>query len=139
MKLSKAAQEAIRLADARRQYWDAELPKRHPDYPLVHMDEDSGPPPPEEKQLRELLSSLPEDFLYKLLLIMYLGRPDFGTNALAADYGKLRRTFRKPEWATAQMLRKATLGDDLSDGLEKLNKAGIDVDEMDFKPAKPRK
>jgi hypothetical protein len=36
--------------------------------------EDSGPPPPEEKKLRQLLGSLPEDMVYKLLVIMHLGR-----------------------------------------------------------------
>jgi hypothetical protein len=139
MKLSQAAQEMIRLAGAIRNYWAHELPKRHPDYPLVHPGEESGPPPPEEKTLRELLKRLPEDAVYKLLLIMHLGRGDFGTDALAAHYHSLRQTFRKPEWAASEMMGKPPLDDYLSDGLEELKKAGIDADEMSFRPAKSRK
>jgi len=55
MKLSETANEVIAFAEAVRNYWDTELPKRHPDYPFVHPGEDSGPPPPEEKKLQEAL------------------------------------------------------------------------------------
>ncbi len=52
MKLSETVSEVIALAEAIRNYWDAELPKRHPDYPFVHPGEDDGPPPPEEQKLK---------------------------------------------------------------------------------------
>ena len=72
MKLSETVSEVIALAEAIRNYWDAELPKRHPDYPFVHPGEDDGPPPPEEQKLKDLLASLPEDVIYKLALITSL-------------------------------------------------------------------
>ena len=50
MKLSETVKEVIALAEVIRNYWDTELPKRHPDYPFVHPGEDSGPPPPEEER-----------------------------------------------------------------------------------------
>src|SRR5438094_974080 len=61
MKLSEVAEQVIRLGRAANDYWETELPKRHPDYPLVRPGEDSGPPPPEEAELRTLLNKLPED------------------------------------------------------------------------------
>ncbi|HEY8503267.1 MAG TPA: DUF3775 domain-containing protein [Gemmataceae bacterium] len=129
----------IRLAQARREYWDAELPKRHPDYPVIHPGEDSGPPPPEEIQLREFLTSLPGDKVYELLLIMYLGRGDFGTRDLAARFDELKDTFDKPEQAVAQMMSKSPLADYLAEGLANLKKQKIDVDHLLPKPARPRK
>jgi hypothetical protein len=132
MKLSETAKEVIALAEAIRNYWDAELPKRHPDYPLVHPGEDSGPPPPEEKKLRDLLASLPEEDIYQLALIMHLGRGDFGTDDLAGHYETLKKTFGKPDWTVSQMVAKASLADYLTDGLAELKKHGIDVDHLTF-------
>lgn len=135
MKLSEAANEVIALAEAIRNYWDAELPKRHPDYPFVHPGEDSGPPPPEEQKLKALLASLPEDLIYQLALLMYLGRGDFGTDDLTDRYQALKKTFGKPDRAVSQMIGKASLADYLADGLSELNKTGIDVDHLIFASA----
>ncbi len=134
MKLSEAAKEVIVLAEAIRTYWDTELPKRHPHYPFIHLGEDSGPPPPEEQKLKDLLASLPEDAIYKLALIMYLGRGDFGTDDLAGRYQALRETFGNPRWAASQMMGKTPLADYLTDGLAELRKAGIDMDQLSFAP-----
>jgi hypothetical protein len=59
MKLSDTARKVIALAEAIHDYWEAELPKRYPDYPYVHEGEEDGPPPPEEKKLKRLLARLP--------------------------------------------------------------------------------
>jgi len=131
MKVSEAAKRAIVLAEAIRNYWDAELPKRHPNYPWIRSGEDSGPPPPEEKKLRELFSRLPEDTVYKLVLIAYLGRGDFGTKELSHQYETLKATFEKPAVAASQILGKGpVLGEYLAEGLEELEKSGIDVDNL---------
>ena len=82
MKLSETVNEVIALAEAIRTYWDAELPKRHPDYPWVHPGEDDGPPPPEQKKLEDLLASLPEDVVYKLALLMFVGPRGLGGDDL---------------------------------------------------------
>ena len=42
MKLHTAASKVIDLAKTVRDYWATELPKRHPNYPLV--DPDAGHP-----------------------------------------------------------------------------------------------
>lgn len=77
MKLSEAVREIIRLGDASRVYWDRELPKHHPRYPVIRAGEDSGPPPPEDAQILTLLNNLPEDEVYALLLLLYVGCGDY--------------------------------------------------------------
>jgi len=87
MKLSQAAEKVISLATAIQEYWDRELPKRYANYPLVAPGEDSGPPPPEEAELREFLESLPTDDLHKLALPIYL--------SIYGGASFIRQTWRK--------------------------------------------
>ena len=77
--------------------------------------------------------------IYKLILIMYLGRGDFGPGDLAADYRALKNTFEKPEDAASQMIGKADFADYLSDGLATLRNSQIDVDKMTLRVARSRK
>jgi hypothetical protein len=139
MKLSEVAKEVIRLAEAKREYWDTELPKRHPDYPIVRDGEDSGPPPPEEAQLNKLLTSLPDDTIYKLILVMDIGRGFIGTQNLAEQFEQVKEDFAQPEEAVSLMMENVPLADELTDGLAKLRECGVDVDKLRFKVAKPRK
>jgi Protein of unknown function (DUF3775) len=136
MQLSQVLEQVIQLAGASRDYWAAELPKRHPTYPIVPAGEDSGPAPREEAQLQSLLEKLPEDLIYQLVLIMYLGRGDFSVHELEGNFKYLKDTFAKPEWAISQMLSKAPLADYLADGLAELQKHGLDVDALLSQPSK---
>jgi hypothetical protein len=133
LKLSQVVDQVIDLASRIRAYWDAELPKRHPDYPLVRAGEDTGPPPPEEAELQTLLRNLPPQVVYQLILIMYLGRGDFDPADLQASFEYVPQTFGKPEWAISQMMEKAPLADYLADGLEQLRKRNVDVDNLPVK------
>src|SRR5207245_2106934 len=90
MTVRTAANKVVPLARAIQDYWETELPKRHPNYPIVDPNADSGPPPPEEQQLRQLLGQLPEETVYKLALLMFLGRGDFDMSDLAGEYRALR-------------------------------------------------
>jgi hypothetical protein len=135
MRLSDAANEVIRLAEASRRYWERELPKRHPHYPLVRPGEDSGPPSPEDEQLIALLKGLPQEQVYALILLMYIGRGDYAADYLGESYQAMRDTFLKPEYAIAQMADMPTLAEDMSDGLGELKKRHIDVDTFPFEPA----
>lgn len=132
MQFTETATQIIDLASAAQNYWETELPKRHPNYPIVDLFEDSGPPPPEEAALKELLERLPDEQVYKLLLVMYLGRGDFQADELAKQHDYLEERFRKREWAISQMRGKAPLADYLTDGLAELKKNGIDLDQMHF-------
>jgi len=138
MKLSEAVQRTIDLAARIWQYWEAELPKRHPNYPLVNPGEDDGPPPPEEKQLRQFLAGLPEDLLYKLASLMSLGRGDFAVDGLVERYQELKR-FGNPEWVVDLMMDKPALADYLSEWLEELQNNKINVDNRPLKRTRSRK
>jgi hypothetical protein len=139
MRTSEAASRVIDLARKVREYYATELPKHYPNYPVIGPDEASASPPPEEKELRDFLSTLPADLLYQLMLIMYLGRGDLGAEDLAAYYEALKGTFGEPQQATAQLMDKAPLADYLLDGLEELRKHRINVDRMPLTKVKVRK
>jgi hypothetical protein len=130
MKIAAAAEKAISLAEAIRKYWEVELPKRHPHYPLVDPEADSGPPPPEEKQLRHFLSRLSDDTVYKLALIMYLGRGDFDTGDLPGEYQAITENFDSPAALISQMMEKAQLADYLLEGTAILKSKRIDLDKL---------
>jgi hypothetical protein len=130
MKLSEIINRVISLATAIRGYWAEELPKRHPNYPLINLADNSGPPPPQEKELRAFLKGLPAATIYTLTFIMYLGRGDFGPEDLLARYEEMSDRFSKPEWAVSQMLGKAPLAEYLAKGLRYLSEANMDVDRL---------
>jgi hypothetical protein len=131
MKLSELAREVTRLADATREYWDRELPKRHPNYPFVNPGEDSGPPPPEEEQLHALLESLPADQLHQLALLAQLGSAELSVENLVADpQMSLREIAQDSREALVWMLGNPSIGDDLTDGLESLKKHALDPDRL---------
>ena len=132
MKLSEAVREIIRLGDASRAYWDRELPKHHPDYPKIRAGEDSGPPPPEDAEIQALLKSLPEDQLYALILLIYVGRGDFSADQLLPGYQTMKETFPSKELAIAQMMGKRTLAEYLTDAMEEIQKRHIDLDSLNF-------
>jgi hypothetical protein len=140
MNLTEAAHRVIDLARKVRDYYAAELPKRHPNYPLVDTDDESVAPPTEEAELREFLATLPDEAVYRLILIMYLGRGDFAVPDLATSYDALKRAVGTPRDAAAEMmLYKATLADELSDGLDELRRHGISADKMPLTKMKVRK
>jgi hypothetical protein len=107
--------------------------------PMMTPGEQPLPPPPEEKKLAKLLSSLPEDLLYQIGLLMYLGRGDFSVQELADYYKTLKENFDSATALALQLRDKAPLTDYLRDGLAELEKHHIDVDQLSLKPAKTRR
>ncbi len=130
MALSDIVNEVIALSEAAQAYWDRELPKRHPAYPIVRPGEDSGPPPEEEKKLQLLLTGLPPDVLYKLALIRDLRYGNFTSADLADRFEALKSKWQPPEWLVTYMVDTASLAEDLLDGLEELRKHHVDVDHL---------
>jgi hypothetical protein len=138
MKLSAILKKVIGLSEAIRDYWETELPKAHPDYPIVRPGDKTVPPPPEEQQLRDFLTSLPEDVLEKLIVIVLNWR-GFGTTDLADDYRTMKERYDGPEELVSVLVDEVALGDDLIDGLAELKKKKIDVDKLSWPPVKAKK
>ena len=128
MKLSEVTEKVIALSSAIRDYWEEELPKRHPDYPIVRPGDEDGPPPPEEAKLRELLAGLPEEQLYQLGLVMYVGSWIIDAQNTESAYDEVKD--RLGDWPEAidWLATYVPLGDYLLNGLEKLEKNRVDVD-----------
>lgn len=139
MKLSDAANTVIDLAGKVRQYYETELPKRHPNYPLVGPEDESAPPPPEEKELKDFLTSLSNDNLYQLLLLVNLGRGYVGAEDMAEYFDEWKRTSDGAQFAVLELMGMAPLADYLLDGLEELRRRRINVDKMPLKRIKARK
>lgn len=133
MPLSKTAEKVMNLAREVGDYYAAELPKWHPEYPIIRVDEKNPPSPAAEKKLLKFLRSLPEEEIYRLLLVMYLGRGDFAVDELTENYAGLKDAISEPEYAVAQMMGRGPLADYLCDGLEELRKHQIDVDNLPLK------
>ncbi len=144
MNISEVVNKVIDLSGKIRDYYDAEMPKRFPDYPLINSaageSEEDVPPPPEEKELSEFLASLPEETIYQLYLLWHLGRWAFSANDLAENYERLKNRVETAEHAVFEMTTfEDTLGDNLLDALEELRQHKINVDKMPLKKAKTRK
>ena len=130
MAFSDTVKRVMELADVIQKFWDVELPKRHPTYPIIGPGEEPGPPPPEEDDLRALLESLPPDDLYLLLALDELG---WGV-ATAGDIGALQRHAREQypdldiiiDWIAETPVRLSFV----PDGLRVLSAAGVDVDHL---------
>lgn len=127
MKLSEDLTRIITLAKSIRMYWEEESPKRHPNYPLICLNEDLGPPPEEKQQLKQLLESFTAAELYLLTMLMYVGRGDMGVDDLLDDYESMSDSFSKPQWAVDQLLSKSSLDIYLTAGMARLSEAQIDL------------
>lgn len=132
MTRSEALKELIRLAERSRDYWNRELPKRHPKWPLVQSGESSGPSPPEDTEIQKLLTSLPEEDLYVICLLMHVGRGDFDVDRLTPAYRKIRDAFPSRKLAIDQMLEKPELSEYLSDAWDEVQKGHLDLDSLSF-------
>src|SRR6516162_4031575 len=130
MRLTEVVRDLICLGDVSRVYWDRELRKHHPHYPVVREGEDSGPPPPEDAQIEALLKSLPEDQLYALLLITYVGRGKFSADHLPPAYQSMKEEFPTRDLAIAQLSGEQTLAEYLTDAMEEIQKPHIDLDSL---------
>ena len=139
MSLSEIVNRVIDLSGKVYDYYMAELPKRHPNYPLVNPGDEDTPPPPEEKELKDFLESLPVDTIHQLILIGKLGRSEIRADDLAETYEALKSEFRDPEYAIFELTSRVPMSYGLMDGLEELRRHKINVDKMPLKKVKLRK
>ena len=132
MKLSEIVREVIRLGEASRAYWDRELPLHHPHYPVIGAGEKPVRPPPEDARILALLKTLPEDQLYGLMLLAYLGRGDYSADDLVCAYQDLKDTFPSVDLVITQWTGDTAIADYLTDALDEMNKRHIDLDSPQF-------
>lgn len=132
MRLSEIVKELIRLGNASHAYWDRELPKYHPHYPLVRDGEQEVPPSPEDDQMLALLTGLSEDQLYAIALLAYIGRGDFTADNLPRAHQSVKEWFPNKDVAIDQLTASKALDDYLTDAMEELEKRHIDLDGIDF-------
>jgi hypothetical protein len=135
MKLSEVVREVIRLGDASRAYWDTELPKHHPHYPVILAEERSAPPPPEDAQIQALLNSLPEEQLYAIAVLTYAGRGDFTVDRLIPAYQTIKDILPSKELAIAEITGQKTLSEYLTDAIAEIQKRHISLDGLTFPSA----
>jgi hypothetical protein len=144
MSFSEVVNKVIDLSGKIRDYYDVEMPKRFPNYPLINSaageSEEDVPPPLEAKELSDFLASLPEEAIFQLYFLWHLGRWAFRANELAENYERLKKTVETSEHAVFEMTTfEDTLGDDLLDALEKLRQHKINLDKMPLRKAKTQK
>jgi hypothetical protein len=135
VKLSVVMAEALGLARAIRTYWEHELPRVHPDYPFVRPEDPPEKPPREAKQLRAFLKKQPDDIVYQLALIVYLGQVAFDVSDLAGQYEALKEENETPAAAISQMMETAPLADYLEEGIEELKRNRLDLDHLPLRVA----
>jgi len=138
MKLSEAATKSIELSAKVLEYYERELPKFHPNYPLINPDDSEPAPPPEEAELREFLEVLSPETIYQLYLIKNIGCYVYKVNEMNEHYQELLSMYPKKEWTLTILARNVTLADDLRDGIEILREAGFDVDTLPLPKPKKR-
>lgn len=90
-------------------------------------------------ELERFLRTLSEDLLYQLILITHVGRGVLGPHDLARTYEDLKSSPANSAWAVPELMRKASLAGELSDGLDQFKKHEINVDRLPLKRTKVRK
>lgn len=141
MNLSEAVNRVIDIAGKIPAYYETELRKRYPNYPLVDLDADSSvPPPPKEQELRDFLASLSDDLIYQLILIVHFWRGYFRLDDMAGYYAGMKDAVGDRTQALSELMFDATtLASELSGGLEELDKYKINPDKLPLKKVKVRK
>jgi hypothetical protein len=130
MTLSEVVREIIRLGDASRSYWDRELPRDHPHYPLIVAGEKETPPPPEDAQILSILENLPEDQLYAVALLMYLGRGDVIATQIPSAFLTVKKILPSKDLAIDQLMSQTALAEYLADAVAEAQKRHINLDDL---------
>jgi len=138
MKLSEAATKSIELSAKVLEYYERELPKFHPNYPLINPEDSEPTPPPEEAELREFLDSLSPELVYQLHLIMDLGCYLYKVSEIEEHYKEFLSTFPRTEWAIQLLSGYPSLAANLRDGIEILHEAGLEINALPLPKLKKR-
>ena len=135
MKLSDAIRRASELSEAINTYWLRESPKRHPRYPLIYPGEEPPPPPPEEAELEAFLRSLPLEDLHRMITVSAVGQYTVRPRAFATGVEQAGQQYPDSFTAALHLASTGLLHEMFADGLEKLRKAGVDIEVSQIVPA----
>lgn len=130
MQLSHAVNKVIDLAHIVREHYAMKFPKGQKSASSVAVAKENIPAPPEENELREFLSGLAPEMIFRIMLIMCLGRGDFAATNLVGFYQTTLRSWGTPQAAIEQIMEKSWLPAYLVDGLEELRIHLFDVDNL---------
>ncbi len=131
MKLTKIVRELITLAKAANRARLTEGPDD--DSPLLTYSGDTATinlRTTEERRLHEFLAIQPPSVVFMLTAIMNLGRGDFEANALVEHCTEIGEIFGDSTLAARDLLTTMPLAEFLESGLQRLKRAGIDLDKL---------
>ena len=132
MKLSRVVGELIRLGDASHAYWDHELPKHHPHYPVVRAGEASVPPPPEDARFKRCSAALRTISSTPSHSLRTWARATFSADHLQTAFQTMKETLPNKELAIAQIMAEKSLAEYLTDAMEEIRNREIDLDHLEF-------
>ncbi len=131
MKFSEVVERVVNLSATINAYWDTELHKLHPRYPLIDdPDIPDPPPPPQAEEMRQLLRARPAEEVRKLMAIYRLGVGYFRPG----EFPGPARPDGLPEPTTDGIIDELASGD-LSEfllvGVHELRATGIDLNALE--------
>ena len=133
MDFSEAVQTVISLSEAIQD--QREMGLGDLDMAIESIDFAQSEPISEEKELENLLENIPQEFVYKIAFLMYVGRGDFDSGDLVSGFKELKAGLRKDGNSTSIILGKSSLAYYLTEGLAELKTRGIDLNELAPAPA----
>jgi hypothetical protein len=102
---------------------------------VILAEERSAPPPPEDARIQALLNSLPEEQVYAVALLTYVGRGDFSVDRLVPAYRTIKEILPNKELAIDQITGQKALGEYLADAMAEVQKRHINLDSLTFPSA----
>jgi hypothetical protein len=102
---------------------------------VILAGERPAPPPPEDAQIQAFLKNLPEDQLYAVALLTYVGRGDFTVDRLVPAYQTIQEMLPSREVAIAPIMGQKTLGEYLADAMTEIQQRHINLDSLTFPSA----
>ena len=131
MPFTDMLRRVIELSTAIREYWETELPKRHPNYPIVGTEgDDDGPPPPESADLQSLFQTLGVAEVSSLLAIIDLGRKRWKPAELTDRARTFAAKMSDTEPWISRLMDDYSLAENLQNGLDLLSRKGVDIDTL---------
>lgn len=130
MTFTQLLNRVAELSDRRAEKWAAETRAALPDYPFVRPGDVEPEPPAEEAELKALLSSLPDETLYAVAMVLWVGTWGFPVDDLPALKEKIKDRFGERESAIRRLISIAGMSLEMADGIERFRRGGHEVENL---------